>query len=182
MSLRHGEPLTILGESGYFAIYPGISETIPNITSDNVIITNYAELAKRFECIWRVTEPNGTRIRVEVMEFVGYRVHLTIGNGIEPTNGVPVLVIDTRSQIVSLPTETLSIDSGVWITLTYTRTNGYWKKLRLVFTTYQEAGKMGSLYYHCLFAVITLCILTHMHSIIDLSFCKQKGFACELNW
>ena len=142
MSLHHGEPLTILGESGYFAIYPGISETIPNITSDNVIITNYTELAKRFECIWRVTEPNGTRIRVEVMELTGNSINLTIGNGIEPTNGVPVLVIDTRSRIVSLPNVMLSIDSGLWITLKYTRTYGYLRKLRLVFTAYQQAGKM----------------------------------------
>ena len=142
MSLHPGEPLTILGESDYFAIYPGISETVPNITSDNVIITNYTELAKHFECIWRVTEPNGTRIRVEVMELTGTYINLTIGNGVEPTNGVPVLVIDTTSRIVSLPTEMLSIESGVWITLKYTRTNGYLKKLRLVFTTYPVVGKI----------------------------------------
>ena len=100
-------------------------------------------LAKRFECIWRVTEPNGTRIRVEVMELTGNSVNLKIGNGIEPTHGVPVLVIDTRSRIVSLPTEMLSIDSGLWITLKYTRTYGYLRKLRLVFTTYHETGKMN---------------------------------------
>ena len=139
--LRNNEPLTIYSNSSLFAIYPGKSHSIPDIAADDVIVTDISPQARYHECLWRLTEPTGTRIRVEVMEFSGNGLVMKIGNGNDPTNGLPVLALDTSSRIVPLPTGMVSVDSGLWVTLAFANTNGYLKKLRLVITTYHVAGK-----------------------------------------
>ncbi|XP_022097859.1 uncharacterized protein LOC110983163 [Acanthaster planci] len=144
IDLRFGEPITIRGEfevdrtsdighiTGHFAIYPGDSEVLPNTT--DVLLTNYTEGVPRLECVWRLTEPEGTRIRVTVAEFADSRSVMRIGNGPDPT-ALPVLVIRSAYGI-RLPFDVLSIDSGMWIT--WERESYYWDdiKLRMVFTTY----------------------------------------------
>ncbi|XP_038052721.1 uncharacterized protein LOC119725387 [Patiria miniata] len=155
ISLRFGQPITILADfegfpasddyyawdidyTGHFAIYPGESETIPNDTSSgDVIVSNYTGVDSQLECVWMLTEPQGTRIKVRVAEFEGPGLIIKLGNGLDPS-GVPGVVLDASDGFIPLPLEVPSIDSGVWITLeeSYKGSFRFSFKLRLVFTTY----------------------------------------------
>ena len=155
ISLRHGEALTIEGDFktmsvsqqyiqyiGHFAIYPGTSDSILNTNaSGRVFITNHTNYIRHLECIWRLKEPEGTRIRVKVVDFTGRGTVLKIGNGLDPTTNVPVLVLDDASGVIPLPIEMPSLDSGMWVTLKSVNRYGFLQNLRLVFTTYHITGK-----------------------------------------
>ncbi|XP_038052722.1 uncharacterized protein LOC119725388 [Patiria miniata] len=146
ISLSSEESMTIIADfgmtslwTGFFAIYPGTSPSFPSNTTDvpaGVVITNHSVAVEHRECIWRLQEPNGTRIQVEVAEFEGDDLVLTIGNGIDPTEGFRLLVIDTETGIVPLPRTLLSSGIGMWITLKESTTYLRSFKLRLVFSTY----------------------------------------------
>ncbi|XP_038052728.1 uncharacterized protein LOC119725396 [Patiria miniata] len=143
------EPLTILANAsqvvgtssthftGFYGIYPGSDGPVPdNSSSDGVMVTHYNEEPMQFECVWRLTEPAGTRIRLVVEKFSGNQIVLTVGNGYDPVNEIPILVLDTNSGSFFLPAQVLSSGQGMWLTLGLSRSYGYLSELRLVFTTY----------------------------------------------
>ncbi|XP_022103182.1 uncharacterized protein LOC110985962 isoform X2 [Acanthaster planci] len=124
IDVQFGEVLTISSEfefnpapggpymTGYFAIYTGDSGSRPNTTlSDNVIVSSYTEGVSRLSCVWRLTEPEGTRIHITVAECSG---DMRIRNGRDTTSTL-TRVINSISK-PQLPMDILSIDSGVWIT------------------------------------------------------------------
>ena len=149
--LQFDESLTILGGynftpegtyTAYFAIYSGTSESIPNTTTNSTFI-EHPNSNLQIECIWKLTEPSGSRIRVEVLEFAGVGVKLKIGNGADPSNGIVNAVLTTDGfSFVSI--EVLSVDSGVWITLEFSELYGYLTRLRIVSTVYNITGKLLS--------------------------------------
>ena len=65
---------------------------------------------------------------------------LTIGNGVDPSNGIANAVL-TTDGFSFVPTEVLSFDSGVWITLEFSELYGYLTRLRIVSTVYNITGK-----------------------------------------
>ncbi|XP_038052726.1 uncharacterized protein LOC119725394 [Patiria miniata] len=147
--LHLDEPLTILADAievegtssshftGFYGIYPGSEGPVPdNSSSHGVTVTQYKEEPMQFECVWRVTEPAGTRIRLVVEEFSGTRIVLTVGNGYDPVNEIPILVLDTNSGSFVLPAQILSTGQGMWLTLGLSESYGYLSELRLVFSTY----------------------------------------------
>ncbi|XP_022097839.1 uncharacterized protein LOC110983148 isoform X2 [Acanthaster planci] len=139
------ESLTILANAtvgpfsryfiGFYAIYPG-TQVPGNFSSDGVIVTQYKEEPMLFECVWRLTAPNGTRIRTKVEKFKGSGVVLKEGNGVHVVGGVPILVKNSSFKTISSPIEVLSSDQKVWLTLGLLRSSGYLYEMKLVFTSH----------------------------------------------
>ena len=92
-----------------------------------------------FECVWRLTEPAGTRIKIQVMEFEGSDVTLSAGNGHDPSRGDPLLVISSRKVLNT--EEALSFGAHMWVALKYTQLSGHLDRAEVVISTYDITGK-----------------------------------------
>ena len=143
--LQFNEPITIIGGfftspdgvyTVYFASYLGTSESIPNTTISSI---EHPNSYRQIECIWKITEPPGARIRVEVVEFAGFGVKLAVGNGEAPSLVATNAVLKPDSFI---STEVLSVSSNVWMTLQFDKMLfDYLGKLRIVLSVYNVTGK-----------------------------------------
>lgn len=149
--LGFNAPLTILGghltgpdgtRTAYFASYLGTSESIPNTTTTSIL---HPYGTHQIECLWKLTEPPGTRIRVEVVEFSGLGVKLRVGNGEAPSGDTANVVLTPVVSSPFIPTEVLSSSSNVWITLEFNEQMGYLGKLRIVSTVYNITGNKSIL-------------------------------------
>ena len=129
-------------------MYSGASPSPPDdgASTDGVFfVTRYDNERVPFECAWQVTEPEGTRVWVQVMEFSSGDLKLTIGNGPRPGVGVAMLRLDHLSELkMDFPVDMLSIGSGVWITLTATHFAVHLRSLRLILSTYDLEGESHS--------------------------------------
>lgn len=144
--LRWDEPTTMLFQShsgqleSSFVLYPGTSASIPNVTLYDVIEMHQSMLPQY--CIWRLSERPGTRIRIDVLQFEGHDVRLSIGNGTD-LDDVPVYILRMDHVInphSALPYQTFSIGSDVWVKL---EIKGTFLILRLSLTPYEAIGKLN---------------------------------------
>ena len=154
--LRFGEALTILGETTrqvdgnritHFAVYSGTSEPT------KVSLIEYPNTMP-IVCVWTFTEPPGSRIRIEILEifsdnsfsheFFSNDYILKVGNGVYPSDGASIAVLDKRLRY---PIEVLSVDSGVWIVLISKFTYRSLDRLRIVLTVYNMTGRFISKQY-----------------------------------
>ena len=147
--LRFGEALTILGETtrqpggnriSYFAVYSGTSASFP---STNVSLIDHRH-PRHFVCVWKFTEPPGSRIRIEILEFSSDDYILKVGNGVGPTDGEPIALLDGN---LLYPMEVLSDDLGVWIVLESKQSYRSLNRLRIVLTVYNMTGRFISKQY-----------------------------------
>ena len=143
--LRFGEARTILGETTrqvdgnritHFAVYSGTSEPT------KVSLIEYPNTMP-IVCVWTFTEPPGSRIRIEILEFFSdeffsYYYFLKVGNGVGPTDGEPIALLDGN---LLYPMEVLSVDSGVWIVLESKMSYKSLDRLRIVLTVYNMTGR-----------------------------------------
>ena len=150
--LRFGEALTILGETTrqvdgnritHFAVYSGTSELT------KVSLIEYTNTNMLTVCVWTFTEPPGSRIRIEILEFFSDKSFshdyiLKVGNGVYPSDGASIAVLDKRLQY---PIEVLSVDSGVWIVLISKFAYRSLDRLRIVLTVYNMTGRFISKQY-----------------------------------
>ena len=147
-----GDSITILAESPsspdsnivpYFAVYSGISTSIPNNT--NVSLVGYPNTTKfDINCIWRFTEPPGSRIRIQILDFSEVSFTLRIGSGADPSYGEPIAVINDQSL---LPMEVFADAPSVWITTTRSQVQSSIYKLRLVATVYNITGEYNYFFW-----------------------------------
>ena len=152
--LERDEKLTILvqfagtryssgeGVQGGFEIYRTSTLTAnQNSAPYDVIVKNYKEEQGLFECVWRLTEPAGTRIKIQVMEFEGSDVTLSAGNGHDPSRGEPLLVMSPLLRPVLQAKEVLSFSAHMWVALKYTQLSGHLDRAEVIFITYDISGE-----------------------------------------
>ena len=144
--LQVGDSITILAESPsspdsnivpYFAVYSGTSNSIPN--NNNVSLVGYPNTnIFDMNCIWVFTEPPGSRIRIQIIDFSEKSMKLRIGSGIDPSYGQPIALLQDEGL---LPMEVFADAPSVWITATRSRVQSSIYKLRLVATVYNITGE-----------------------------------------
>ena len=154
ISLKRNEELTILadfagsrlswfdGLQGSFEIQhtsalPANSNSAPYLVAARYYTHEYGP----FECIWRITEPAGTRIRIQVEEFTGVATTLSAGNGQDPSWGDSLLALPSWPQPVMPSEPFLSFDAHMWVTLRNWHRIGFIKRAKIVFKTYDITGK-----------------------------------------
>ncbi len=144
--MQFGDSITILGASPsttdsngvpYFVVYPGTSESIPNNTKVSIVeYPNTNKLDK--ECIWIFTEPPGSRVRINIIEFDTNFFALKIRSGVDPSHGEPIAVISDQSL---LPLGLSADAPSVWITVEILNSRSKMNRLRIVATVYNMTGK-----------------------------------------
>ena len=139
------------GLHGGFEIY---RTSIQNSAPYGITAKHFTGEYGPFECVWRLMEPAGTRIKIQVMEFEGSDVTLSAGNGHDPSRGDPLLVISSLYKSVSLGQEVLSFSSRMWVALKYTKNSGRLHRAEIVLTTYDISGKRQSVMTATAFPVL----------------------------
>ena len=102
---------------------------------------NHTDEHGAFECIWRLTEPAGRRIQLTVMEFEGVDMTLSAGNGHDPSQGEPLLVIPRGTTLLSPTQGLVSSGARLWVALKNDEMYSALRRGKIVFTSRDISGK-----------------------------------------